>query len=255
MKVLKKNSLVISIIFLCSCASAKTHQLPYTNDPLSRDTFSFHEPTPNDLSKKMILWGTYYYLPQINDGEGDYALRDMSNNELGPRLSLQQWCNSAMEGSVRVLNPKSDAKTFNYAGVTSDNNVDCKKIFKFDVSKTKFRQAFGPYGDGLDDFILAPYRTIATDLGQITPGTVLYIPKARGAKIILDSGRVIIHDGYFFAGDKGGAIKNNHIDVFIGTHQSAPFFPWIKSNPNQTFDAYIVSDQKIISDLNELHSH
>lgn len=243
-------AMVSSYLFL-SCASAQ--YLPDANDSLAKDTFSFREPSPNDISSKLTLWGTYYYLPQVKDGSGDYPLRDMKNMELGPRLAHLDWCNSAMEGSVRVIDKNGAAKTYNYAGVTSENTVDCKKIFKFDVSRTKFREANGPYGDGLNDYILAPYRTLATDVTQIASGTVLYIPDARGAKITLTDGRVITHDGYFFAGDKGGAIKLNHVDVFIGTHKSAPFFPWIKSNQNKTFTAYVVSDKKIISDLNELH--
>ncbi|MDD4975629.1 MAG: 3D domain-containing protein [Bacteriovorax sp.] len=243
----------LSLFLFISCASAK--HFPEANDPLGKDTFSFREPTSNDIAAKITLWGTYYYLPQLNDGSGNFALRDMRSMELGPRITQREWCETAMEGSVRIMDKNGIAKTFNYAGVTTDNAVDCKKVFKIDVSKTKFREAHGPYGDGLGDYILAPYRTLATDGAKIPPGTVLYIPQARGAKITLVGGRVIMHDGYFFAGDKGGAIKENHIDVFIGTHRSAPFFPWIKSNQEKTFEAFIVSDQKIISDLNELHSN
>lgn len=259
---LKMFSAVVAFSILCSCATASLHLDKkrvsdvdvQSGDPLAKDTFSFREPTINDLSAKVTLWATYYYLPQLNDASGELALRDMRSNELGPRLSLKDWCNSALEGSVRIIGRDGEARTYNYAGVTTEHPVDCKKIFKFDVSKTKFREAHGPYGDGLDNIILAPYRTIATDLSRIPTGTVLYIPAARGAKITLSSGRVITHDGYFFAGDKGGAIKGNHIDVFIGTHTSAPFFPWIKSNESKTFEAYIVSDKKIISDLTELHA-
>lgn len=249
---IKTIILGISIFSFVSCASAKN--FPQANDPLSRDTFSFREPTSNDLSVKITLWGTYYYLPQLGDSSGDFALRDMNNMELGPRLSLNGWCASAMEGSVRIMDKNGDGKTFNFAGVTPENPVDCKKIFKINVSKTKFREANGPYGDGLDEYILSPYRTLATDKLIIPPGTVLYIPEARGAKIILNSGRVITHDGYFFAGDKGGAIKENHVDVFIGINTNAPFFPWIKSNKDKTFNAYVVTDKKIISDLTELHT-
>lgn len=225
----------------------------YSADQLDKDTFSYREPSANDLSKKLTLWGTYYYLPQLIEGSGNYPLRDMKSNELGPRLTQREWCDSAMEGSVRVAEKNGDFKTYNYAGVTSDNTVDCSKFFKINVSRTKFREAKGSYGDGLDDYILAPYRTLATDGTRIAPGTVLYIPQARGAKIKLTNGRVITHDGYFFAGDKGGAIKENHVDVFIGTHQEAPFFPWIKSNQTKTFEAYIVIDKQIISDLSDLH--
>lgn len=258
---LKTFTAVMLFSVLCSCASARLHNKQQSSelniqsgDPLAKDTFSFREPSINDLSSKITLWATYYYLPQMTDDTGTFPLRDMNNAELGPRLSLSDWCNSALEGSVRIVGKNGEAKTYNYAGVTSDNTVDCRKVFKFDVSRTKFREAHGPYGDGLENIILAPYRTIATDLKNIATGTVLYIPEARGAKILLPSGRLITHDGYFFAGDKGGAIKDNHIDVFIGTHSSAPFFPWIKSSAEKTFEAYIVTDKKIIADLTELHA-
>jgi len=242
---------VLSLFLFISCASAKN--FADARDPLEKDTFSFHEPTRNDISEKITLWGTYYYLPQIKDDTGEIPLRDMKSMELGPRLSKKDWCSSAMEGSVLIVDRAGVGKTYNYAGVTSTDLVDCSSIFKFDVSKTKFREAHGLYGDGLDDYILSPYRTLATDGSKIAPGTVLYVPQARGAKIVLTNGRVIIHDGYFFAADKGGAIKDNHIDVFIGINQTAPFFPWIKSNQTKTFEAYIISDKKIISDLSDLH--
>lgn len=261
---LKVNLIVLALSFalLSSCAFAKEHHKDhkdhkknsYSGDPLSKDTFSFHTPSANDLGEKLVLWATSYYLPQLKDGTGEFSMRDMKNAELGPQLSLEEWCSSALEGSVRVTDKKNDTKTYNYAGVTSDSPVNCSKIFRFDVSKTKFREAIGPYGDGIDDYILAPYRTIATDTSSIPAGTVLYIPSAKGAKIVLDSGRVIIHDGYFFVGDRGGAIKGNHIDVFIGTHKSAPFFPWIKNTKNQTFEAFIVNDKEIIAELDALHS-
>lgn len=247
-------ALSLMAIFQTFIPSYASTQITDPNDPLARDTFAFREPSANDVGVKLTLWGTYYYLPQLNDGSGSYALRDMKSLELGPKVTLREWCDSAMEGSVRVMFKNGDAKTFNYAGITKDSTVDCSSIFRIDVSKTKFREANGPYGDGIDDFILAPYRTIATDNTKIIPGTVLYIPEARGARITV-SGRVIYHDGYFFAGDKGGAIKGTHIDVYIGTHKSAPFFPWIKSNENKTFEAYVVTDRKIISELYDLHMH
>lgn len=249
--------LIFSIVFEnnASAENPYIYEQPVfnTNDPLGKDAFNFEKPAASDLSKSTTLWATYYYLPQLKDGSGTYALRDMKSNELGPRVTLREWCDSAMEGSVRIMLKNGDAKTYNYAGVSVDHKVDCSSIFRIDVSKTKFREATGPYGDGVEDYILAPYRTIATDNTIIIPGTVLYIPEARGAKITLSSGRVITHDGYFFAGDKGGAIKGNHIDVYIGTHKTASFFPWIKSNETKTFTAYIVSNSKIIEALNDLH--
>lgn len=225
-------------------------------DPLDLDRFELPAPSQSDLGQTYKLWATYYYLPELEEDSGTIPLRDMKGQELGPRLTIRHWCDTAMEGSVKINFKNGDIKTFNYHGVTSDNYVDCKSVFPkhTGIGKTKFREANGVYGDGLDDYILSPYRTLATDTTYIKPGTALYIPKARGAKITLPSGRVIIHDGYFFAADKGGAIKGGHVDVYIGVSKSAPFFPWIGSNESKTFEAFVVKDAKVIQDLLDLHT-
>lgn len=241
-------TLIFQILFT-SCATAAT-----SKDPLALDQFNFQEPRNTDLDKKLVLWATYYNLPLLEDTSGNYPLRDKLGAELGPRISHRGWCDAAMEGSVRILYKNGEAKTFNYAGTTTEFPTDCKDYFKIDVSKTKFREAFGPYGDGYDNYILEPYRTIASDNTQIPLGTVIYIPKARGAIITLKSGRVITHDGYFFIGDRGGAIKGNHVDVFIGTHAKATFFPWVGSVETKTFEAFIVKDQYIINELKNYHA-
>lgn len=226
-------------------------------DPLDMDKFEFPAPGKTELGKELTLWATYYYLPEINESEGGaYPLRDMQGQEIGPRMSLRNWCDTAMEGSVKINQINGEVKTFNYQGVTNDYIVDCTSIYPRHkaIGRTKYREANGVYGDGLDDYILSPYRTFATDVTYITPGTALYVPAARGAKITTPTGRVITHDGYFFAADKGGAIKGTHIDVYIGTSKKAPFFPWIGSKESKTFKAYVVKDQKVIQELLELHT-
>lgn len=258
-------TLLMTSVLLTACGRSTTESLAAKNDetaidqykissdPLERDKFDLPVPKNSDLKTEHILWATHYYLPLLKDGSGTYPLRDMNGAEIGPRLTLREWCDSALEGSVRVTYADGVSKTYNYAGVTEYEKVDCSSIFRLNVSKTKFREALGPYGDGINDFILVPYRTIATDNAQIAPGTVLYIPEARGAIIKLSSGRIITHDGYFFAADKGGAIKGNHIDVFIGTSKTNDFFPWIKSNAEKTFKAIVVKDRKIEAKLEALH--
>jgi 3D (Asp-Asp-Asp) domain-containing protein len=247
---MKKLTKMVSLIALLSSSFVMA------SDPLDLDKFEFPAPAASDLGKTYKLWATYYYLPEIQEDSGNIPLRDMKGQELGPRLTLRHWCDTAMEGSVKINYNNGDVKTFNYQGVTNDFFVDCKSIFPRHpaIGKTKFREANGVYGDGLDDYILSPYRTLATDITFIKPGTAIYIPKARGAKIKTRSGREIIHDGYFFAADKGGAIKGSHVDVYIGVSKSASFFPWIGSSETKTFEAFVVKDQKIIDELLQLHS-
>lgn len=244
-----KATLLVMTLALCSISTSKA------GDPLDLDKFELPAPASSDLGQTIKLWATFYYLPEISEDSGTMPLRDMKGQELGPRITLKHWCDTAMEGSVKINYKNGDFKTYNYHGVTDDYYVDCKSVFPkhTGIGKTKFREANGVYGDGLDDYILAPYRTLATDGASIKPGTALFIAKARGAKITLPSGRVIIHDGYFFAADKGGAIKGSHVDVYVGTSKAAPFFPWISSNESKTFEAQIVKDDKIIQELLALH--
>lgn len=247
---------MLKLTYLVFCGIVLSMTSSYAHDPLSLDKFEFEAPRASDLGQSYKLWATYYYLPEIAEDSGAIPLRDLKGQELGPRMTLKHWCDTAMEGSVKINFKNSTVKTYNYDGVSNDYFVDCKSIYPrhTGIGKTKFREANGMYGDGLDDYILSPYRTLATDITYIKPGTALYIPQARGAKITLASGRVITHDGYFFAADKGGAIKGTHIDVYIGSSLKAPFFPWIGSNESKTFEAFVVKDLQIIQDLLFLHS-
>jgi len=68
----------------------------------------------------------------------------------------------------------------------------------------------------------------------------------------MPDGSEMIHDGYFFAGDTGGAIKGDHIDVYIGVAEHNPF-SWIRSSRNGTFAAKLINDSEIIQLLNRQH--
>ena len=49
-------------------------------------------------------------------------------------------------------------------------------------------------------------------------------------------------------------MQNKHlIDIFTGVYTKNPFPDIIKSNEGKTFDAYIISNQEIISSLKRLH--
>ena len=92
------------------------------------------------------------------------------------------------------------------------------------------------------------------DSKTIPYGTIIFIPKAKGKTITLPNGETARHDGYFFAGDTGSAIKDNHIDIFSGISKDNPFKEIILSDPTKTFDAYIVKDKNIIKSLTVLQT-
>ncbi len=65
------------------------------------------------------------------------------------------------------------------------------------------------------------------------------MPELRGIKFEYD-GRSYTHDGYLFAGDRGGAIRGKHIDVFMIDDGFAPFEELFASTNKRTFSAYLV---------------
>ena len=64
---------------------------------------------------------------------------------------------------------------------------------------------------GVRNIVLKPYRSVAVDPREIPFKSRLYIPAFNGKK--LPDGKV--HDGFFYAHDRGSAIKGKHIDIFV----------------------------------------
>jgi 3D (Asp-Asp-Asp) domain-containing protein len=242
---------IARLFLVCSFLPA----LGATAQAQSADTFSLPAPKDGAIQENLSLWATWYYTPHFDVSAGGLPLLDMDGNAMGPRLKKYDWCHAALEGSLQVTDASGRLQTYNYAGVKEPLQADCSEFFKYRVGTIRYRHAFGPYGDGADEtsYILSPYRSLAVDKTWIPYGSVVYIPAARGQKVTLPDGRTMTHDGYFFAVDKGGAIKENHIDVFIGTNNKNPF-GWIGSAPSETFDAHIINDANTRSTLEALHA-
>lgn len=221
--------------------------------------FNFPEPTNAHRIKTLTLWSTHYNVPRVKNTPSGIPLIDTSGNSLGAILSKRDWCDAAVEGTIQVVDDNSVPKTYNFAGRGSTAQVDCSSFFPSlsssviqGTNRARFKLSKGAYGEGTNGLILVPYRTIAVDRTEIPIGSVIFIPAARGKQVTLPSGEKVVHDGYFYAGDVGGAIKNNHIDVFIGTSQQNPF-PFIKSRADSTFTAFLIKDTQITESLKVLH--
>lgn len=226
----------------------------------SQITFDFPEPT-DAQSKKLTLWSTFYFVHQakVSNATDAITLKDSNGNSLGIKLSQKDWCTAALEGTVQVSIDSNTSKTFNFAKQGTTAHAKCKSFFPSlkdsviqAMNRSLFAVAKGHYGDGSGGFILVPYRTIAVDKTVIPLGTLIYIPSVRGKEVILPSGTKIKHDGYFFAADVGGAIKQNHIDTFLGITRKNPF-PHVKSDKTKTFEAFTINDSKIKDALKALH--
>jgi 3D (Asp-Asp-Asp) domain-containing protein len=216
---------------------------------------------PAKYGEPIRLWATHYFVHSTSAQNLGYPLRDKNGNAISENLSPREWCLGAIEGTIRVESPKR-AETFNFHDSKGPPQVDCAQVLRIDpkrkkwinaVGRSTFRIARGPFGDGVKNYVLVPYRTIAVDPKKVPYGTVLFIPKARGVRLLTASGKAVTHDGYFFAGDTGGAIKGDHIDVFCGNSSSNCFSDFIGSSVGSTFEAYIISDTDIISDLAHIH--
>jgi 3D (Asp-Asp-Asp) domain-containing protein len=214
--------------------------------------------TPSQ-ARPIDLWATYYLVHQAPSIPNGKPLLDRDGHLLGPLLSDQDWCHAAMEGTVQVNDGRGYLTTYNFAARGETLQVDCAPYFPSmssdivaAVSRSRFLVSTAPYGYGTETIPLVPYRTIAVDRSQIPIGSVIFIPDARGKTVTLPTGDRVVHDGFFYAADVGGAIQGSHIDVFLGTAQRNPF-SFITSSPNAPFRAYLIGDPDIVQALKTLH--
>jgi len=207
---------------------------------------------------EMELWATQYYIHEAKYANNGIILKDLDENPTGAKIDLCDWCGAAVEGTIYTTDSIGNQLILNYGGKSKTEQVDCSKCGKYlnyknkGIRYTLWYKAKGKYGDGVKDYKLVPYRTIAVDTTLIPIGTVIYIPEAKGKEIALPDRSKSIHDGYFFAADIGGDIKKNHIDVFTGLNHSN-VFDFIESNPQKTFHAFKVKDKFVEEYLRNLH--
>ena len=221
-------------------------------------TFDFGEPSDEDVEAIGSLWGTVYFVKHVKPAANGVPLVDLTGNALGPKLSRKDWCLAGIEGTLALKAADGSTVVYNYAGKKGASQTDCSGFSSLSPDKvaalerTRWRRAKGPYGDGAGSRVLVPYRTIAVDREVIKLGTAIYVPDARGIKIKLPGGNSAVHDGYFLAGDVGGAIKGRHIDFFIGTTEKNPF-PFATASSKVRFKALRVKRQEIVNELAKLH--
>ncbi|UZQ55584.1 hypothetical protein OOK60_05795 [Trichothermofontia sichuanensis B231] len=155
-------------------------------------------------ARPLTLWASYYNMRLSRQVKNGYALLDPAGQPLGPRLSHEDWCHAAMQGSVQVLE-NGKPQTYGYAGLGPGAQVNCAPFFPGlpahilrGTNRVRFARREGLYGYGSHPFQVVPYRTIAVDPHVIPIGAVVFIPAARGQAITLPSGYQAVHDGFFF---------------------------------------------------------
>ena len=151
---------------------------------------------------------TYYWVAY----EGDHTGAD--NSELyDPDCALLATVSSsfaeaiALEGTGRLL----DGRLLNVAG-----DCDCPSSPCFIEA-----DADHPWGYGVQNRALVPFRSLAVDADVIEYGTGLYLPDLDGKAMPGEAPwGDFVHDGCTVAADTGGAIIGMHIDFFAATRGS-----------------------------------
>lgn len=225
----------------------------------SQSDFNLAAPKNASSLTPLTLWSTQYYIHQFLSG-GSIPIIYADGTSSNLTADTCNFCSASLEGTAYVTDSVGNVTVINFAKSADSSFVDCRacsiyansKLNVENWGKTLWRKSEG-YGNGVNNYSLIPFRTIAVDKTVIPYGTVIYIPKVKGKTIYLPNGKTVIHDGYFFAGDTGGAIKKNHIDIFTGIFTGNPFPNVIQSSETKTFEAFIVTDKTIIRELTDFH--
>src|SRR6478735_5338261 len=221
----------------------------------SHADFNFEPPGKLAGLKKLALWSTHYFVHIFNSG-GNIPIVYRNGKPSGLFANTCDFCEASLQGSAYITDADGNVSLVKYAKTGSKSFADCRTCEKFSDSnkavgnwgKTLWIKSNG-FSGGLRRYKIIPFRTISVDKRVIPFGTVIYIPKAKGQTVVLPNGIKVIHDGYFFAADRGGLVKNNHIDFFTGISSDNPFPELITSGKNSTFEAFIVTDKAIINSL------
>jgi 3D (Asp-Asp-Asp) domain-containing protein len=161
-------------------------------------------------------------------------------------LRVRDWCEAALQGSVSVTTGgKSTAYVFIDDNGPEQANCDAylgnlRDGVKAATRRARFVAVSHPLGCGVRNIPLMPFRTVAVDARIIPVESVIFVPELRGRSFAY-KGRDFVHDGYLFAGDRGGAIRGRHIDVFMLDEKVIPFEDIFASTSSRTFAAHIVA--------------
>ncbi len=115
--------------------------------------------------------------------------------------------NLRLEGTGRL----ADGRVLNVAGACGCARSPC------------FVEVDGghPWGIGVQNRPLAPYRSVAVDRSVVPYGTSLYVAELDGVPVPGDPPwGGFIHDGCVIAADTGGSIVGAHLDWFVGLRAS-----------------------------------
>lgn len=211
--------------------------------------FSLGEPTPQALGPDLRLWATHYHTPIIKPApetiSAAFPLLGRDGSPISPPLQHHDWCEAALQGSVSIKQG-STSTAYVFVDANGPEQVNCDAFLgnlsdgvKNATRRARFMAVNHPLGCGVRNLPLMPFRTIAVDPDVIPLESVIFVPELRGRTFRYD-GQNFVHDGYLFAGDRGGAIQGRHVDVFMVDDGFAPLEDLFASTDTRTFEAHVV---------------
>jgi 3D (Asp-Asp-Asp) domain-containing protein len=163
------------------------------------------EPTPPKMIKVGDLKPTFYWVA-LEEADGqprDKPLRNVAGEEIA-RVSAKFLAGLRMEGTGKFL----DGRVINFHA-----RVDGEIRWRWCPPEA-------PYGYGLEDYVLKPFRSVAVDPKVVPIPSRVYIPAA--LNMPLPDGT--LHDGIFEAIDIGAAIQDKRIDMFTSYGDQSVWF-------------------------------
>ena len=249
------------LFMLAACATAAVPGLPAAPStptapltpaltPLERAaSFMLDEPSPQAMGPDLKLWATHYHTPLVKAApetmSAAFPLIGRNGTAISAPLSQRDWCEAALQGSVSV---RQGGKSTAYVYVDSNGpeQTNCDEFLgslsdgvKNATRRARFMAVSHPLGCGVRNLPLMPFRTIAVDPNVIPLESVIFVPELRGRAFTLND-KSYIHDGYLFAGDRGGAIRGKHIDVFLVDDHYEPLEDLFASTDRRTFAAHVI---------------
>lgn len=250
--------LSFAVVFsLAACATASAPgSLPVASVPIPQLSpneralaFLLEAPAEEATGPDLKLWATHYHTPEVTPAAATisaaFPLIGRNGSPISAPLAHRDWCEAALQGSVSVR--AGDTGTaYVFVDANGPEQANCDQWLgslsdgvKNATRRARFKKVNHPLGCGVRNLPLVPFRTIAVDPALIPLESVIFVPELRGRSFRYE-GHTFVHDGYLFAGDRGGAIKGRHIDVFIEEQAAPPLEDLFASIDTRTFEAHLV---------------
>jgi len=217
-----KRSLAFTLIAFVMQASVACADATMSEDKVSTlDT--------QDMVSLGTLGPSFYWVAlQTQDGQPkDQKLLDRNGKTLA-KVSTAFMKQMKLEGTGKLL----DGRIINYD----------RKVTRPDgTSEIRWRLCGpeAPYGYGIENRILKPFRSVAIDPTVVPMDSKLFIPAAKGIK--LPDGT--IHDGMFEAVDIGSAIIDRRIDIFTSYGDQSAVFQQHGLKHGQQTEVFLVRNR------------